>query len=132
MTNFKYTLLKLSSPGFEFNTSDIKTVLHLLEMGVCDICMSFNPVEEYASNIPDNYYELDDLGKIEALLWTACGCEYSFEDNDVIRQEEYDREVGGLQLLMESGIVSEATYDEIYTVTACDRVVTPMTLKGVW
>lgn len=97
----RYTLDKMSVPGWTFQTDHIHHVRRMLEGEVCGSCKmtqaeydalpnkkdiedlglpeSVNPYT-YTDFFPENYNELSDDDKIGWLLNTACGCEYDFED----------------------------------------------------
>ena len=64
----QYTLIKLSSPGWEKSFQTRSQARDLLYQHICNQCRT---EEGITSN-----------SKIEDMLDTACGCEYSFEDTD--------------------------------------------------
>lgn len=104
----RYTLDKMSSPGWVFQTDHIHHVRRMLEGEVCGSCKMTQkeydalPNKEEIEDIdldgrnpytftdffPENYAELSDDEKIGWLLSTACGCEYDFEDSEEPRPNQ--------------------------------------------
>ena len=72
----KYTLIKLSSPGFDLNTPHIHIVWDVLDMYVCSLCRR-------DEDWPDNYHELPHSEQVHVLLSTSCGAEFILEETHV-------------------------------------------------
>lgn len=103
----RYTLDKMSSPGWEFKTDHLHHIVWMLDKHVCSHCKwtredydkwrkdnaaeildeegmledGINPYS-FTDFIPENYNELPDEEKISWLLGTACGCEFDFIDSE--------------------------------------------------
>jgi hypothetical protein len=75
----KYTLIKLSSPGFDLNTKDIYYVYRMLDDCVCDGCKEYT--EDDPLSLPKDYDSLTMEDKVYALLGTSCGAEYILEED---------------------------------------------------
>lgn len=96
-----YVLEKVSYPGWQIKAEEIEFCLQIFEGAVCNHCKmtkqdydtfldswwaksdhTVNPLydEEYEPDVffPDNYKGMGVREKIDALLDTACGCEYDF------------------------------------------------------
>lgn len=103
----RYTLDKLSSPGYLLKTDHLEHIHWMLEQCVCKNCKwtradyekwkEENPKEAaeaeeyfdledgwnpytYGDMFPDNYDDLSLQEKIDLLMSTACGCEFDFRD----------------------------------------------------
>jgi len=72
----KYTLTKLSSPGFELNTSHTHIVRDVLDLYVCSLCRR-------DKDWPDNFPVMSESDQIHILLGTPCGAEFILEENHV-------------------------------------------------
>jgi hypothetical protein len=77
----KYSLIKLSSPGFDLNTSHIHIVRDVLGMYVCDFC-KITTDGEY-NEWPENYDDLPVYEQVHVLLSTSCGAEFMLEEDHV-------------------------------------------------
>jgi len=76
LSEMKYTLIKLSSPGFDLNTNHIGTVQYILDFHVCNMCRL---EEEW----PEDYNSLAPMEQVNVLLSTPCGAEFMLEENNV-------------------------------------------------
>lgn len=103
----RYTLDKMSMPGWTFKSDHLHHILWMLDKHVCGNCKWTR--EDYATwrakgdpeiidedelledginpytltdFIPENYSELSEQEKINWLMSTACGCEFDFIDNE--------------------------------------------------
>jgi hypothetical protein len=72
----KYTLTKLSSPGFELNTNHIHIVRDVLDLYVCILCRR-------DKDWPNNFPVMSESDQIHVLLDTPCGAEFILEENHV-------------------------------------------------
>lgn len=77
----EYTLIKLSSPGFDFNTDNLGYVHVVLELFICDQC-KIRTDDEY-NVLPENYEQLGIDEQVYAMLGTPCGAEFLLEENHV-------------------------------------------------
>lgn len=103
----RYTLYKMSMPGWEFKTNHLHHIVLLLDQNVCKNCKwtrtdydawrangdpeiidedelledGVNPYT-FTDFIPENYNQLSDQEKINWMLGTACGCEFDFVDHE--------------------------------------------------
>lgn len=75
----KYSLIKLSSPGFDLNTEELRHVYNVLNSYVCKSCMTYS--EEDPLAIPKDYETLSMEDKVYALLGTSCGAEFILEED---------------------------------------------------
>ena len=82
----KYSLIKLSSPGFDLNTEHIHIVRDVLDMYVCAGCRAVDVhypfVDEY-DEWPEDYNSLQPMEQVNVLLSTPCGAEFMLEENNV-------------------------------------------------
>ena len=67
-----YRLIKMSSDGFEVYSESPDQILSILESYICSECFMREVVPEYS--------ELTTSEQIEELLWTRCGSEFLFLD----------------------------------------------------
>lgn len=84
----QYILTKLSTPGWEFITDHEDHVLYILDkMCICSDCKRKEPEDDNDHSwdycLPSNYDILCVRDKINALLATACGCEYVLDEIDI-------------------------------------------------
>lgn len=95
----KYKLMKVSAPGWEEDFEDMSKVLVKLLPCICSMCMinnyddMKNALEKYSTEvtaedintelecccISDDYASFSEEDKVNELLGTACGCEYTLE-----------------------------------------------------
>lgn len=75
----EYSLIKLSDPGFDLNTNDIRHVYKMLNECVCIGCKSYS--EEDPFSVPQDYDSLSMEDKVYALLGTSCGAEFILEED---------------------------------------------------
>lgn len=78
MMQERYELIKLSSPGFKLERAVPRHCRKVLEMFVCEGCMTPDTLEDESIRFPSDYKTLSEEDKIAALLSTACGCEFHF------------------------------------------------------
>lgn len=97
MTKY-YKLTKLSKTGYELVTSDIDMIYDMLDRFVCNTCKvkqhevgkycDENAIEDFEREefieeaLPDDYDTLPTIEKVNWLMSTACGCEFTFEEFD--------------------------------------------------
>ena len=105
----RYTLDKMSSPGWIFKTDHLEHIHWMLDQHVCKQCKwqradyekwkeenpkdaaeaeeyfdledGWNPYT-YTDMFPDNYEELPLQEKVDLLMDTACGCEFDLIDSE--------------------------------------------------
>jgi hypothetical protein len=65
----KYTLTKLSQPGWERDFYDKPSLQHHLFLHICPGCRSEEQITETSS--------------ISDMLATACGCEFSYDEEEL-------------------------------------------------
>ena len=82
-----YDLTKGSSPSFTIQTEHPEIIVDMLEQYTCSLCMT--PKSEFLKKypesdpceadycIPDNYQDLTIEEKLDILISTACGAEFS-------------------------------------------------------
>lgn len=86
-----FTLIKLSSPGWEKDFQDKDEFINELRSHICGSCregqgtyLDENGKEQFIEDMPvdvyfdGQFFECRDIG---TLLSTACGCEYTAEIN---------------------------------------------------
>lgn len=105
----RYTLDKMSMPGWELKSDHLHHIVWMLDQHVCNNCkwtkadydeyIKEHPWEtedeklmaeecldddcnpySFCDFFPENYKELPDQEKIDLLMQTACGCEFDFRD----------------------------------------------------
>lgn len=109
-----YVLDKMSGPGFHLKTDSISVLRLVLESHVCTYCMltkeeliesakaqseedkeawgseqEVNEITEYEFAFPDDYCEMTEEEKVDALMSTCCGAEFFYETftNNEMRDE---------------------------------------------
>jgi len=101
----RYTLDKMSSPGWTFSSDHLFHILNMLKRDVCTSCKQTKAefdvwvkdnweeeFEEYLKDnmnpysfsefFPENFDALPFEEQIGLLMQTACGCEYDFRDSE--------------------------------------------------
>ncbi len=68
-----YLLHKLSAPGYTLSTESLEHIYTQLHSGVCASCRE-------DKELPEDFDRLPLRERLDALLGTACGCEYWFEE----------------------------------------------------
>lgn len=145
-----YELIKLSDPGFELKTDDIRIVRNVLDGFICQSCMKTvseldikdqDPAEiKYLQNTakPDNYDELNDQEKVNFMLGTSCGAEFMLDNTDNQEKEETVNPSGPKKCLMiidvQKGFINSSTkhipdlveklqnnYEYVYAARFCNK-----------
>jgi hypothetical protein len=77
----KYTLTKLSSPGWERHYNDLSQVQKELYAHICGLCRKGVPVYNLQGEEVWHSEPITETSSIDDMLCTDCGCEYHFEEN---------------------------------------------------
>lgn len=73
-----YNLIKISAPGFDLRTEDIKVVRDILNLYICSMCRRNEGT--WYDRFPENFDELATEEQVGILLSTDCGAEFSLEE----------------------------------------------------
>jgi len=91
-----YTLTKLSSPGYTFQTSHQIVVYNQIESEICEICLEEcenvkkrNQIEKQELfDCSEKYHRITETA-IQEMLATSCGAEFFYEE-DYEDYEDYE------------------------------------------